>query len=82
MAGDSATRTEGEPTKTVHKFPYGEGGQKELAWEHLSSVEVGMTAKGDAQIKSVKVYGATPRPMPILANPSTDEPNEIGAWTT
>ena len=48
-----------EPTKTV-THEYFPGGEKETTSEALCSVEIGATAKGDVQIKSVKVYAADP----------------------
>ena len=48
-----------EPTKrVVHQVDDG-GEMTETTHEDLSSVELGMTAKGEPQIKSVKVYGPT-----------------------
>ena len=47
-----------EPTKKV--VMVGEpGGYTETTEEALCSVELGETAKGEAQVKSVKVYAAT-----------------------
>ena len=50
-----------EPTKTVTMRDDSESGEEwtETTTEHLSSVELGMTAKGEPQIKSVKVYAST-----------------------
>ena len=48
-----------EPTKRVEMEVDDKENLTETTYEHLSSVELGMTAKGDAQIKSVKVYGPT-----------------------
>ena len=48
-----------EPTKrTVHQID-DSGEMTATTHEHLSSVELGMTAKGEPQLKSVKVYGPT-----------------------
>ena len=48
-----------EPTKRIVMDMSSDECQLETTYEDLSSVELGMTAKGDAQIKSVKAYGAT-----------------------
>lgn len=46
-----------DPTKTVTTTVNEQGERiEEIHHEDLCSVEVGATAKGDAQIKSVKVY--------------------------
>lgn len=50
-----------EPTKVTTFTSETEGDKdwRETTHEHLSSVELGMTAKGEPQLKSVKVYGPT-----------------------
>ena len=48
-----------EPTKRIEMDMSSDEKQTELTFEALNSVELGQTAKGDAQIKSVKAYGAT-----------------------
>lgn len=47
-----------EPTKVVERYQV-DSGFDEKTYEHLCSVELGATAKGEPQIKSVKAYGAT-----------------------
>ena len=49
----------GRPTKRIVMDMSSEECQLETTYEDLSSVELGMTAKGEPQIKSVKVYAAT-----------------------
>ena len=51
------TKTEGKPTKTVVMDMSSDERQTETTYENLSSVELGQTARGDTQVKSVKVYG-------------------------
>ena len=53
-----------EPTKVVESlYRYEDDGSEKVAthetYEFLCSVELGETAKGEAQVKSVKVYAAT-----------------------
>ena len=53
---------EGVGTRTTAFGNSGESlGYTDTTEEHLCSVELGATAKGDPQIKSVKVYAATPQ---------------------
>ena len=63
----------GQPTKRIVMDMSSDECQLETTFEDLSSVELGQTAKGDTQIKSVKVYGAhgpcgrpgSPRGVPV-----------------
>ena len=48
-----------EPTKQIVMDKTSILEQTETTYEDLSSVELGMTAKGEPQIKSVKVYAST-----------------------
>ena len=66
-----------EPTKRVEREWTGDDGMakrlNETTHEHLSAVELGQTAKGDTQIKSVKVYGPT-------AQAAAEEALEVFRW--
>ena len=64
-----------DPTKLVTKEYDDKGGFTETAIEHLCSVEVGATAKGDAQIKSDKVYAAD-------VSEAAEKAVETYAWLT
>lgn len=44
-----------DPTKIVRRFHKADGVDEDT-YEALCSVEIGETAKGDIQVKSVKVY--------------------------
>ena len=49
-----------EPTKTTKTIIEAvTGNMVQESWEPLCSVEIGETAKGEVQVKSVKVYAAT-----------------------
>ena len=50
----------GEPTKvTMRKYDEQGRADEETTYEDLCSVEIGVTATGEAQIRSVKVYAAS-----------------------
>ena len=56
-----------EPTKRIEMDASDDDRQTETTYEDLSSVELGMTAKGDTQIKSVKAYHIDPGTAAIHA---------------
>ena len=62
-----------EPTKRIEMDMSSDERQTETTYEDLSSVELGQTAKGDTQIKSVKVYGPT-------AQAAAEEALEVFRW--
>ena len=53
-----AIETMEKPTRRVERTQNTDG-YEERAFEPVCSVELGETAKGDVQVKSVKVYAAT-----------------------
>ena len=68
MAQDRAAMAhEPEPTKRIVMDMSSDECQLETTYEHLNSVELGQTAKGDTQIKSVKVYHIDPGTAAIHA---------------